>query len=65
MNLIRFIMLLALFIFVAYLVPDLQVALAGLSGAETLAPVLNAIPYVFVGAAFFAFIYLGVIGKDD
>lgn len=65
MNLIRFVILLALFIFVAYLVPDMQIALAGLSGAETLAPVLNAVPYVFVGASFFAFFYLGVMGRDE
>jgi hypothetical protein len=64
MNILKFTILLVLFCFVVFLFPNMQTAIDGVSAVETLKPLLEAVPFIFVGASFFAFVYLGVIDND-
>lgn len=52
------------FAFVAFLFPTLVTAIEGIDVGEPLKPLLNVVPYFFLGGVMFAIISLGLRGRD-
>ena len=63
MNVEKALIIMLLFIFFILLIPNIETAISGLTGTETLYPIFIAIPLLLIGSLFIGLIYF--LGKGD